>query len=353
MCGPRGLKGAPDHLFRNNRDGTFTDVTADAGVTDTKRLYGFGVAWFDMDDDGHLDLIVANDSGPNYVYRNLGNGKFEDVSYPSGAALDGNGREQAHMGVAIADYDNDGRDDIHITNFADDFNVLYRNHDGTSFNDVSFRAGIAQVSIPFLGWGTDFLDYDNDGWRDLLVVNGHVYPMADRARLEHDLRAACAAVAKPGREAIRGGRRGRGTGGHDAAGRARLGRRRFRQRRRHRFRRQHHRRAAAAGEERRQRPRPLADRSASRRSVTQMPARCDRLGRVRDRRRPAHARGSRQRPRAGVPVGSARALRSRGRDGSHFSRSAMGEWSDGEVHRPAYRRRDRDNRSACKKRGAQ
>ncbi len=180
MCGPRGLKGAPDHLFRNNRDGTFTDVTADAGVTDSKRLYGFGVAWFDMDDDGHLDLIVANDSGPNYVYRNLGNGKFEDVSYPSGAALDGNGREQAHMGVAIGDYDNDGRDDIHITNFADDFNVLYRNHDGASFNDVSFRAGIAQISIPFLGWGTDFIDYDNDGWRDLLVVNGHVYPMADR-----------------------------------------------------------------------------------------------------------------------------------------------------------------------------
>jgi hypothetical protein len=180
MCGPRGLKGAPDHLFRNNRDGTFTDVTAEAGVTDAKRLYGLGVAWFDMDDDGHLDLLVANDSGPNYVYQNLGNGKFEDVSYPSGAALDGNGRDQAHMGVAIGDYDNDGRDDIHITNFADDFNVLYRNHDGTTFNDVSFRAGIAQISIPFLGWGTHFLDYDNDGWLDLLVVNGHVYPMADR-----------------------------------------------------------------------------------------------------------------------------------------------------------------------------
>jgi hypothetical protein len=181
MCGPRGLKGAPDHLFRNNHDGTFTDVTAAARVVDAKRLYGFGVAWFDMDDDGHLDLIVANDSGPNYVYRNLGNGTFEDVSYPSGAALDGNGRDQAHMGVAIGDYDNDGRDDIHITNFADDFNVLYHNQDGTSFNDVSFRAGVAQVSIPFLGWGTDFLDYDNDGWLDLLVVNGHVYPMADQS----------------------------------------------------------------------------------------------------------------------------------------------------------------------------
>jgi hypothetical protein len=179
-CGPRGLPGAADHLFHNNHDGTFTDVTSEAGVTDAKRLYGFGVAWFDMDDDGTLDLLVANDSGPNYVYRNIGNGRFEDVSYASGAALDGNGRDQAHMGIAIGDYDNDGRDDVHITNFAEDFNVLYHNVDGTSFTDVSFRAGVARASIPFLGWGTNFLDYDNDGWLDLLVVNGHVYPQADR-----------------------------------------------------------------------------------------------------------------------------------------------------------------------------
>ena len=84
------------------------------------------------------------------------------------------------MGIAVGDYDNDGRDDVHITNFADDFNVLYHNHDGTSFSDVSFKAGVAQPSVPFLGWGTDFLDYDNDGWLDLLVVNGHVYPAVDR-----------------------------------------------------------------------------------------------------------------------------------------------------------------------------
>ncbi len=179
MCGPRGLKGARDHLFRNNGDGTFTEASKEAGVDDPRGLYGFGVAWFDMDDDGRLDLLVANDSGPNHVYRNLGNGRFRDVSYPSGAALDGNGREQAHMGVAIGDYDNDGRDDIHITNFADDFNVLYRNEDGMSFEDVSFKTGIARVSIPFLGWGTNFFDYDNDGWLDLLVVNGHVYPGVD------------------------------------------------------------------------------------------------------------------------------------------------------------------------------
>jgi hypothetical protein len=179
MCGPRGLRGAPDHLFRNNGDGTFTETTREAGVSDEKGLYGFGVAWVDLDDDGRLDLVVANDSGPNYIYRNAGQRHFENVSYPSGAALDGSGREQAHMGVAVGDYDNDGRNDIHITNFADDFNVLYHNDNGHTFTDVSFRSGVAQVSIPFLGWGTDFLDYDNDGWLDLLVVNGHVYPAVD------------------------------------------------------------------------------------------------------------------------------------------------------------------------------
>ena len=180
MCGPLGLTGAPDHLFRNNRDGTFTDVTQAAGVAEREPRFGFGVAWFDMDDDGRLDLFVANDSGPNHVYRNLGGGRFADVGYASGAALDANGRTQAHMGVAVGDYDNDGRDDLHVTNFADDYNVLYRNHDGASFSDVSYPVGVAQPSIPFLGWGTAFLDYDNDGWLDLVVANGHVYPAADR-----------------------------------------------------------------------------------------------------------------------------------------------------------------------------
>ena len=149
-------------------------------MTPCDGLYGFGVAWFDMDDDGRLDLFVANDSGPNYLYRNLGNGRFEDVSYASGAALDAQGREQAHMGIAVGDYDNDTRDDLHVTNFANDFNVLYHNDDGRSFTDVTVGAGLTLPSMPFLGWGTDFLDYDNDGWLDLLVVNGHVYPVADR-----------------------------------------------------------------------------------------------------------------------------------------------------------------------------
>jgi hypothetical protein len=180
MCGPKGLKGEPDHLFRNNGDGTFTDTSARAGVADAAGLYGFGVAFFDFDDDGKPDLFVANDSTPNYLYRNRGDGTFQDVSYASGAALDEAGHEQAHMGVAVGDYDNDGRDDLHVTNFADDSNVLYHNDGGGLFTDVSYRAGIALPSVPFLGWGTSFLDYDNDGWLDLFVANGHVYPIADQ-----------------------------------------------------------------------------------------------------------------------------------------------------------------------------
>jgi hypothetical protein len=181
MCGPRGLKGDGDHLFHNDGDGTFTDVSARAGVGDAAGLFGFGVAFFDFDDDGRLDLFVANDSTPNYLYRNRGDGTFQDVSYASGAALDEAGREQAHMGVAVGDYDNDGRDDLHITNFADDYNVLYHNDGKGLFSDVSYPAGVARPSIPFLGWGTAFADYDNDGWLDLIVANGHVYPIADQS----------------------------------------------------------------------------------------------------------------------------------------------------------------------------
>jgi hypothetical protein len=185
MCGPRGLRGAPDHLFHNNGDGTFTDVSEKAGVADKVGYYGFGVAWFDFDDDGKLDLTVANDSTPSYLYRNRGDGTFEDVSYTSGVALNENGREQAGMGIAIGDYDGDGRLDIHRTNFADDTNVLYQNlterGGGANFIETTFQTGLGEIPMPFLGWGTNLFDYDNDGWLDLLVANGHVYPAVDTA----------------------------------------------------------------------------------------------------------------------------------------------------------------------------
>ncbi len=179
MCGPRGLKGGGDHLFRNNGDGTFTDVSEKAGVEDKSGYYGFGVAWFDFDDDGRLDLTVANDSTPSYLYRNNGDGTFENVSYASGVALNENGREQAGMGVTVGDYDGDGRADLHRTNFSDDTNVLYHNDGGGNFTETTFQTGLGEISIPFLGWGTNFFDYDQDGWLDLLVVNGHVYPAVD------------------------------------------------------------------------------------------------------------------------------------------------------------------------------
>jgi enediyne biosynthesis protein E4 len=220
MCGPKGLKGEGDHLFRNNGDGTFTDVSTRAGVADVNGFYGFGVAFLDFDGDGKLDLFVANDSTPNYLYRNRGDGTFEDVSYASGAALDEAGHEQAHMGVAVGDYDNDGRDDLHITNFADDYNVLYHNDGRGLFSDVSYASGIANVSIPFLGWGDAFLDYDNDGWLDLVVANGHVYPIADqfdwntsyrqRLLLFRNLKGRFADVGRSAGDALAVPRSGRG-----------------------------------------------------------------------------------------------------------------------------------------------
>jgi enediyne biosynthesis protein E4 len=179
MCGPRGLKGERDHLFHNNGDGTFTDVSEKAGVSDPGAYYGLTAIFADVNNDGKPDLIVANDSTPNYLYINKGNGTFEDASYASGYALNENGRETASMGVAVGDYRNDGLLDLYNTVFSDDYNPLYRNEGGGNFTDISYRIGIAEVTIPFLGWGTGFLDYDNDGWKDLLAANGHVYPEVD------------------------------------------------------------------------------------------------------------------------------------------------------------------------------
>lgn len=179
MCGPRGLPGESDTLYHQKPDGTFEDVSVKAGVNDPQKYYGFSSAFVHVNEDNLLDLIVVNDSTPKQLYINKGDGTFEETGYPSGVALNENGREQAGMGLAVGDYDNDGRVDFHITNFSDDSNVLYHNDGDGNLTDVTFQAGLGEVTIPFLGWGTAFLDYDNDGWKDLIVANGHVYPTVD------------------------------------------------------------------------------------------------------------------------------------------------------------------------------
>ncbi len=180
MCGPRGLPGEGDHLFHNNGDGTFTDVSIKAGVSDPNGYYGFTAVFADVDDDGWVDLAVVNDSTPNMLYRNRHDGTFEDISLASGFAFNEDGREQASMGLAAADYNNDGRIDFYVTNFSDDYNTLYRNDGEASFSDVTYSTGVGEATIPFLGWGTGFLDFDNDGRQDIFVANGHVYPGVDQ-----------------------------------------------------------------------------------------------------------------------------------------------------------------------------
>jgi enediyne biosynthesis protein E4 len=184
QCGPRGLKGAGDSLYHNNGDGTFTDVSTKAGVSDTALRFGMGVAWCDFNDDGRIDLYVANDSGPNYLYKNNGDSTFTDVGLASGTALSENGTEQASMGVAIGDYDHRGRWNIVVTNFSDEYNAVYRHEKDFLFTDASYATRTGKVSLPFVGWGVKFFDYDNDGWLDLMVVNGHVYPQLEQAGLE-------------------------------------------------------------------------------------------------------------------------------------------------------------------------
>ncbi|HZI18961.1 MAG TPA: CRTAC1 family protein [Pyrinomonadaceae bacterium] len=180
MCGPRGLKGERDTLYRQKPDGTFEDVSDKTGVNDEPRYYGFSSVWVHANEDHLIDLLVVNDSTPKQLYMNLGGGKFEEVGYASGVALNENGREQAGMGLAVGDYDNDGRVDFYITNFSDDTNTLYHNDGEGNFTDVTTQAGMGEPTIPFLGWGTSFIDYDNDGWKDVFVANGHVYPAVDR-----------------------------------------------------------------------------------------------------------------------------------------------------------------------------
>jgi hypothetical protein len=180
MCGPRGLEGEPDHLFHNNGDGTFTDVSVKAGVSDKEHYYGFTGTFVDINNDGKVDLIVTNDSSPNYLYINNGDGTFEDQSFYSGFALNQNGLEQAGMGLAIGDYMNNGLLDLYTGTFSDDYKPLFRNKGDAAFTEISPRIGIAAPTYPFLTWATEFIDYDNDGWKDIFLVNGHVYPQVDQ-----------------------------------------------------------------------------------------------------------------------------------------------------------------------------
>ncbi|HEX9112057.1 MAG TPA: CRTAC1 family protein, partial [Terriglobales bacterium] len=177
-CGPRGLKGARDRLYHNNGDGTFADVTEKVGI-DTGSYYGLGVLWLDYDKDGCLDLYVADDSSPSLLYHNNCKGGFTEVGAAAGVAYSSDGLEQAGMGIDSADYDGDGWPDIVKTNFSDDANNLYHNDHNGEFTDMAGAAGIGAISIPYLGFGAKFLDFDNDGWPDIFILNGHVDPQVE------------------------------------------------------------------------------------------------------------------------------------------------------------------------------
>ena len=179
QCGPWGMQGESDFLFHNRGDGTFEEVSKKAGVDDPRHYYGMGVVWGDLDNDGWPDLYVANDAGPNYMYRNKHDGTFEEVGLVLGADLSGDGQELGSMGVDLGDYSHSGRLGVFVTEFVDQSDTLYRNNGEDGFADVSSTAGIAQPSHPYVGWGTSFFDMDNDGWLDIFAANGHVYPQVD------------------------------------------------------------------------------------------------------------------------------------------------------------------------------
>jgi hypothetical protein len=179
-CGPRGLPGLADLYYHNEGNGKFREVSRDAGIMDSDKAYGFSVVYCDFDNDGWPDIFVANDSMPNYLWHNKGNGTFEEIGLEAGCALTGDGRPQSSMGIALGDYNNDGWMDLLVTTFSEDYNTLYRNRGG-QFDDVTFEAGLGTSSFSQLSWGAGFFDIDNDGWKDLFVANGHIYPQAAKA----------------------------------------------------------------------------------------------------------------------------------------------------------------------------
>jgi enediyne biosynthesis protein E4 len=182
MCGPRGLPWGTNLLYHNRGDGTFEEVTKKAHIDKTNGHYGFSVSTIDYDEDGWPDIYVASDSTPSILYHNNHDGTFTDTAVVAGAAFSEDGAEQAGMGSTVGDFNGDGHLDIFKTNFSDDTSTLYRNNGDGTFDDVTFAAGLG-LHTQYLGWGTMFLDFDNDGWPDLLLVNGHVYPEVDKQHL--------------------------------------------------------------------------------------------------------------------------------------------------------------------------
>jgi enediyne biosynthesis protein E4 len=179
QCGPWGMEGETDLLYHSRGDGTFEEVSKKAGVNDPDKYYGLGATWGDYDNDGWPDLFVADDATPNHLYHNNHNGAFTDDAMVAGIAMNGEGQALGSMGVAWGDYDHSGHLSMFVTEFADQANTLYHNQGARGFEDVAMQSHLGQISLPYLGWGTKFFDMDNDGWFDVLVVCGHVYPQMD------------------------------------------------------------------------------------------------------------------------------------------------------------------------------